>query len=75
MTPVERERAAMLREFIHERLGFIRGQAELAQGHCELGDDAGLVYMTKRVIAELKTGMSAFQELEEILIKSRRRHE
>ncbi len=71
MSPVESERAALLREFIYERLGFVRTQAELAQLFLEMGDDAGLAYMAKRLLSEFKFAVSAEAELEQIRLKAK----
>ncbi len=71
MTAVDKERAAMLREFIHERLGFIRLQANIAQQFLELGDDAGLGYATKRLVSEFKFAVSAEEELVKIRLASK----
>jgi hypothetical protein len=70
MTPVDIERAAQQREFIHERLGFIRAQAEIAQRFLELGDDTGFAYAAKRMVAEFKYAVSAQEELEKILLNA-----
>jgi len=71
VTPIESERAAMLREFIHERCGFIRAQAEVFQRFCELSDDAGIAYMLQCLGSECKFGITAGMELEALRLKSK----
>jgi hypothetical protein len=58
-----REQAALLREFIHENAGFVRIQADLAQTYAELGDDAGLRYALRKLVAHVKAATSSFNDL------------
>jgi hypothetical protein len=71
MTPIDIEKCALNREFIHERMGWIIIQAEIAQRYCALGDDQGLAYETKRIVDELRLALESMKDIEIISIKAR----
>lgn len=39
---------------LHEQLGFVRLYADLAQGHVEAGDFAGLAYSVRQLVARTR---------------------
>ncbi len=54
---------AQSRAFIHEMLGFVRIGAQSGQLAAEIGDDAGLEYQLRRIIAHMRQATGAFKEL------------
>jgi hypothetical protein len=50
-------------DFIHERLGFLRAHAEVAQIECDVGDLIAVGYALKRATVELKAAIGTFNEL------------
>ncbi len=61
----------MLRDFANEQLGFIRLQAELAQMQIEVGDDLGLVYATKRLVAHARAMAATVRDLQALLVREK----
>jgi hypothetical protein len=52
-----------LREFIHENAGFLRLYAENAQNYCELGDDLGLDYAVRKLVAYIRAIAETVKDL------------
>ena len=48
------------RDYLHERLGFIRMGAEICQRQIETGDDVGLRYQMKILVSHTKDAAGSF---------------
>ncbi len=57
---------AQCRQFIHEMLAFVRIASESGQLACEVGDDAGLEYQLRRIIAHMRQATATFKDLSTI---------
>jgi hypothetical protein len=57
------ERAAELREYIHEMCGLAAHYAALAQGHAEVADDRGLEFDLRKVIAHIRAARDTYNDL------------
>ena len=55
--------AAALREQLHEWFGQLLIQCEIAQRYCEIGDDAGLEYSTRKALAYMRVIAPTVREL------------
>jgi hypothetical protein len=51
------------REFIREMLALAQIQAELAVTYARAGDDVGLEYALKRLVAYLRAAVTVFKDL------------
>jgi hypothetical protein len=54
---------AALREYIHEMAGLAAIQAELVMRYAELGDDAGLIYASRRWASYTKQALLTLADL------------
>jgi hypothetical protein len=57
---------AALREFIGECLTMVRVQAELGEQYCGIGDDIGLEYSIRRLVAYTKAAPATLADLREM---------
>ena len=62
---LEQNRAPPLREFICERLWCIRVHAENGERFAEIGDDVGLGYSLRGIIAHFRAARASFIDLRE----------
>jgi hypothetical protein len=56
----------LLRDFVCEQMANIRHQADVAQMHIEIRDDAALIYAVKRLVAHVRTMAATVKELQVI---------
>jgi hypothetical protein len=56
-------RLELLREAIGEQAGFIQIQADIVQLFASLGDDAGVTYALKRLVAHARAAAQTANEL------------
>ncbi|GEO18748.1 hypothetical protein [Microvirga aerophila] len=54
---------AAYREFIHETLAMAQIQAQLGTTYAALGDDAGLEYAMRRLVAYMRAAVDTFKDL------------
>jgi hypothetical protein len=57
---------AAFREFIGECLAMVRVQAELGETYCGIGDDVGLEYSIRRLVAYTKAVLPTLADLKEM---------
>jgi hypothetical protein len=60
---VREVRLELLREAIGEQAGFIQIQGELVQTFAAIGDDAGITYALKRLVAHVRAAAQTANEL------------
>jgi glutamine amidotransferase PdxT len=59
-------RKDLLREFVGEQMASIRHQADVAQMHIEIRDDAALIYAVKRLLSHVRSMATTAKELQAI---------
>jgi hypothetical protein len=65
-SPIAHGTPAALREFIGECLAMTRVQAELGEAYCSIGDDIGLEYSIRRLVAYTKAALATLADLREM---------
>ncbi len=67
MTPIDREKRALILEDIHERLGFVRLYAEIAQQFAEAGDCFGVGYALDKFAIYAGSAVNLRRDLDEFM--------